>query len=199
MQQEIEAKFINVNHDELRSKLKEIGAHLVYPMQEMKRVMLDHSDHRYQDNRQVERFRIRDEGNKVTVTYKKTVEGSSYPIEHEFEADSFNKARKLFSALGFKEYSYQETKRETWELDGVEIVLDLWPWLNPMIEIEGENEKAIKAIAAKLGFDWGDALFGPVDFMYRAQYKKMKDTDSVGYIDRLVFEGEMPEYFKERL
>jgi len=199
MQQEFEAKFLNVNHDEVRDKLKALGAKLEYPMRSMRRVMIDHEDSRYQKSHQNERFRVRDEGEKVTVTYKKTVEGSSYPIEHEIEVDSFDEARKVFKSLGLIEYSYQETKREAWELDGVEVVLDLWPWLKPQIEIEGKDEEAIKAVTKKLGFNWEDASFGPVDNAYRVEYKKMGPNDSVGYIDKLLFEGDMPDYLKERM
>ena len=34
------------------------------------------------------------------------------------------KARELLNTLGCQERAYQETKRELWKLDGVEITID---------------------------------------------------------------------------
>lgn len=199
MQQEIEAKFLNVDHDSMREMLKSVGAELNYAKKLMRRVMLDHPDGRYRNNNQHERFRIRDEGHVVTATYKKSVDGSNYPVEHEITVSSFDEARKLFASLGFVEYSYQETKRESWSINGVEVVLDEWPWVKPFMEIEGPDERSIKTVAKKLGLNWKDAFFGPADTVYAVEYKKMKKHDSIGYVEELIFEGELPKYLKDRL
>jgi Fe2+ transport system protein FeoA len=41
MESEIEVKFLNIDHDALRSRLLELGAHQVTPMRLMKRALLD--------------------------------------------------------------------------------------------------------------------------------------------------------------
>lgn len=199
MNQEIEAKFLNVDHDDIRQKLESLGAKLVHQKRQMRRVMLDFPDERFRKNDQHERFRIRDEGDKVTVTYKKSVEGSNYPIEHEFETNSFDETRQVFKSLGFIEYSYQETRREVWSYKKAFIMLDEWPWVKPFIEIEGEDEITIREVTKDLGLEWEDAMFGPADTVYMIEYKQMKQRDSVGYVEKLVFEGEMPEYLKDRI
>lgn len=113
MQQEIECKFLNVDHDNLRIKLKELSAVLEHPMRLMRRVMLDHVDGRYQkDANKSERLRIRDEGDKVVVSYK-SKNKTNYVHEVEASVGSFDDTLKLFEVIGFEVYSYQESKRET--------------------------------------------------------------------------------------
>lgn len=197
MQTEIEVKFLDVDHSIIRDRLKKLGAELEHPMRLMRRVMLDHHDERYQKSGQAERLRIRDEGDKVTVTYKKSNE-SNYAYEIETTVGSFDYTLQLFEAIGFSVYSFQESKRETWQYQNVEIVLDEWPWLNTYIEIEGHAEEAIQDIAKSLGFDWKDAEFGSVDRAYRHQYPGMSSQDSIGDLRQVKFGKPLPDYFKTK-
>ena len=66
--------------------------------------------------------------------------------------------------------SEQESKREVWELDGVEIMLDEWPWVPTYIEIEAGTEEKVKDVASKLGLNWSDAVFGAVTPVYATHY-----------------------------
>lgn len=68
MQTEIEAKFLGVNHDAIRSKLKELGAECLQPMTTMKRVNMDYADKRLEKSGGW--LRVRDMGNRITLTYK---------------------------------------------------------------------------------------------------------------------------------
>jgi hypothetical protein len=47
MQQEIEAKFLNVDHDEVRAKLLAKHAVCVHPMRLMRRELFDYSDRQF--------------------------------------------------------------------------------------------------------------------------------------------------------
>ena len=70
-------------------------------------------------------------------------------------------------------------------LDGCEVVLDEWPWLEPMIEIEGPSEESVKTAAALLGCEWDDAIFGTVVTAYRTQYPALKsDMDFVNILNQ---------------
>ncbi|MBA3758091.1 class IV adenylate cyclase [Candidatus Saccharibacteria bacterium] len=197
MQTEIEAKFLHVNHNDIRERLNNLGAICEQPMRLMRRVMLDHADQRYQRGNQAERLRVRDEGDKVTVTYKASNE-TNYPYEVEARVNSFDEMGKLLKALGFVEYSFQESKRETWHYKNVEIVLDEWPWLDQYIEIEGKSEKDIKNVAEKLGFDWKDSKYGSVDTAYMQQYPGMKVTESIGDLSNVCFNEPLPQYLIDR-
>lgn len=197
MQTEIEAKFLNVNHDEIRDKLKALGAELVQPMRLMRRVLFDYPDSRFQKNNQSQRLRVRDEGNKVTVTYKASND-TNYSYEVETTVGSFDEMGQLFRAIGLVEYSFQESKRETWRFGDAEVVLDEWPWINPYIEVEGSSEELIKRVAHDIGFSWQDAEFGSVDTVYMNQYPGMKKTESIGDIAEVRFGAPLPKYLKER-
>lgn len=197
MPTEIEVKFLDVDHDTMRAKLKAQGATCEHPMRMMRRVMLDHTDGRYQKGRQSERLRIRDEGDKVTITYKAKNE-TNYAHEVETTVGSFDEALDLFKAIGFQVYSYQESKRETWLLDDVEVVLDEWPWVKTYIEIEGPTEGAIKNAAKSLGFDWRDAQFGSVDTVYRSEHPKMAKGESIGDVPKVEFDKSVPQWLRDR-
>ncbi len=196
MQQEIECKFINVSHDKVRTKLESLGAQCIHPVRIMRRVMFDHLDDRFQKNKQHEHLRVRDEGDKVTVTYKKST-NSNYLYEVETNVGSFEEMCRLFESIGLHKYSYQESKRETWKLEDTEIELDEWPWLNPYIEIEGKTEEVIKDVANKLGFDWKSAEFGSVDTVYRLQYPIWTRDDSIGDVPEVKFGAKQPKWFKK--
>ncbi|MDR2901951.1 MAG: CYTH domain-containing protein [Lactobacillales bacterium] len=173
MEKEIEVKFLQVDIGRVREKLEKAGAVLKVPMRMMRRAMV--KTHEMYENESF--LRIRDEGDKVTMTYKQfdanAVDGCR---ELEITVSDFDKAVLLTRLIGMPQATYQESKRETWEMDGVEIVIDEWPWIKPYIEIEGKSESALRAAAAKLGFDWRAAIFGSVMRAYEAEYPVILKT-----------------------
>lgn len=201
MQEEIEVKFLDINHDELRSRLLSIGADCLHPKRLMKRAIIDYPDRRMQNtsNTGWGWVRVRDEGDKVTCTYKHISNDANQTVhEIEYEVSSYDKAVELFETIGLKNHSEQETRRETWEVGGVEVVLDEWPWIPPYIEIEGPSVDAIRDVATKLGFDWGDVFPGNADHVYRKYYPKMDAEESVSDMNYLTFAGEEPRWLKDR-
>ena len=196
MRTEIEVKFLDVDHDKVRAQLKELGGVCELPMRLMKRAIIDYPDHRLQTDKNAY-IRVRDEGQKVTLTYKQ-FKGQAVDSAREIEAevDSFEDTIKIFEAIGLKVRSFQESKRETWKLGKVEVVLDEWPWLKPYLEIEGESEAELRAAAQRLGFDWQDAVFGDVMAAYRIQYPHLTDADAVGGVPEVRFDTPLPDLFK---
>jgi len=175
MKNEVEATFSDINIADMRLKLVSVGATMVLPERIMRRVVIDYPDKRLQ-NTGKSWVRIRDEGNKVTLTYKETVEHDLSSIkEIEVEVSDYKKTIEIMLAMGLVIHADQETKRETWILNNTEIVIDQWPWLPPLIEIEGETESSIKMVAKKLGLDWKDALFGSVIVAYEKHYPKVEN------------------------
>lgn len=193
MKSEIEAKFLNIDFEQIRAKLSSLGGQLVKPMRMMHRVTIDTPAMKAKDAF----LRVRDEGDKVTMTYKQfdalALDGVK---EIEITTDSFDNAVELLTAAGLPHHSLQESRRETWELGEVEIVLDEWPWLNPYIEIEGPAEDSVKEAAAKLSLDWKNAVFGDVMTAYRAQYPHLSLQDTVGNIPIVKFGDPLPELLK---
>jgi len=167
MQIEFEATFPNINKDIAREKLKNAGAKLIRSEYLQKRINFD-VPHTIIKNSWL---RVRNEGNKVTMSLKK-FDGESIEKQKELclTVDNFNNAVNLLNTLGFKQKSYQETKRELWELDNVEITIDEWPYLEPFIEVEGKTEEDVKNVCEKIGLDYNNALFCPITTLYNKKY-----------------------------
>jgi len=193
MQAEIEVKFLDVNFDEIREKLKALGGVCEQPMRLMRRAIIENEAMKAKGGY----LRVRDEGDKVTITYKQfdslSVDGAK---EIEFSVSDFDEAVKLLGQVDLPYRSFQESKRETWKLGDVEVVLDQWPWLKPYIEIEGESEEDLKTVAEQLGFSWAQAVFGDVMAAYRAEYPHLTEKDTVGNLAEVRFDDPVPDLFK---
>jgi adenylate cyclase class 2 len=196
MKSEIEVKFLNVDFEQVRADLRKLGAVCEQPMRLMKRVTIE-TPELLQKKSYV---RVRDEGDRVTLTYKQfdslSVDGAK---EIEITVSDFKDTVALLAAAGLPHASFQESKRETWKVGTVEIVLDEWPWLNPYIEIEGESEVELKDVAKQLGFNWDDAVFGGVTIAYRAQYPHIDSGDTVGRIAEIKFGDSIPEFLQPKV
>lgn len=175
---EIEASFLNIDKEDFRQKLKAAGADLVQAELLMKRTIFGIDKHSY--------ARVRDEGNRITMTYKSVDQISlSGTKEVCFEVSNYDDAVLLLESCGLKIKAQQETLREEWSLDGVEITIDTWPWLPPYCEIEGPSEASVKAIADKLGLDMQNALYGCVDRVFRVYYDVT--ADDINYCPEIKF------------
>src|SRR3989344_9275979 len=174
MQTEIEAKFLNIKPADLRISLENHGATLIHEERLMRRKVFDNPSG---DLRKIGGWiRVRDEGDKITLSYKqlndRTLHGTK---EISLDISNFEAMCDFLLATGFVCKSYQETKRERWELDGVEVTLDTWPWIPPFIEIEGKQEEDLKVVVSKLGLNWNNALHGSVETAYQAVYEVTED------------------------
>ncbi len=111
MQTEIEAKFRIASIEEIRAKLIAVDATCIHPMRLMKRALIEEPHHANENSF----VRIRDEGDKVTLTYKRreaeTIHGQK---EVEVVVSDFDKTVELFSAAGWHYTTFQESRRETW-------------------------------------------------------------------------------------
>lgn len=169
MQTEIEAKWLDVDKDELRVKLKKVGAELVQRERLMVRSVYDFADKSLEAKKGW--VRVRDEADKVTLSYKqlndRTVHGTK---EVNVVVDSFEATCDFLEAIGMERRAYQETKRESWRIGDTEIELDTWPWIPSFVEIEAPNEEELKETAQQLGLDYGAALHGSVETAYMDVY-----------------------------
>lgn len=173
MKLEIEATFLEINKDELRAKLRAAGAKLVQPEILMRRIVFDISKHAF--------ARVRDEGNRIVLTYKNhhnnTLTGTE---EINVEVSDYDDTIAILKASGLHAKSDEDSYRESWELDGVEIDIDTWPWIPSYVEIEGATPTAVEAISAKLGFNMQNAIIGSVDEVYKLYYDVTNDDINFG-------------------
>jgi adenylate cyclase class 2 len=180
MQTEIEAKFLDVDHDVLRARLQEIGAVCEQPMRTMHRKGFDFPDGRLRRDANGW-VRIRDEGDKITMSYKQLNNRSLTGTKEVcLTIDNFEQAELFLRALGMEQGTYQVTKRESWKLGHIEIELDQWPWTKPYMEMEGTSEAELQAVAEQLGLDWSRAVHGSVEIVYTTEYD-VTDADVNGW------------------
>lgn len=191
MDNEIEAQFLDINKDALRAKLKEVGAKLMKPEVLMRRVVFDLGKHEY--------ARVRDEGDgKIVMTYKNVKDDKSILGTKEVNViiDDYENGILLLKACGLVPKAEQESYRETWVYDDVEICIDTWPWIPTFVEVEGPSEKSVWDTAKKLGLSREKAKFGSVDTTYQHYYGV--DTDIVNlHTPKILFDMEPPEWVQE--
>ncbi len=165
---EYEATFTNIQKESVRNKLKELGAVLVKPELLQKRSVFH-----LPPGQEVKGgwARVRDEGDKITMSIK-IVDGDKIQNQREscLIINDFAEAEQLLETLGCRKKAYQESLRELWMIDSVEVTIDTWPFLDTFVEVEGKTEEAVKAVSEGLGFVWTEAKFCAVDKLYAEKY-----------------------------
>ena len=190
MNNEIEAQFLDIDKEEIRKKLEELGAKLEQPEILMKRTIFDLGEHSF--------ARVRDEGSKITMTYKKILDDNSIigTKEINLTTNDYGDAVAFLVNLGLKVGAKQETRREIWRLDDVELCIDTWPWLPTFLEVEGPNEESVWKTAKALGLNKSHAKFGSVDTTYELYYGVDRDIINL-HTPELTFDMEKPDWINE--
>ena len=164
--QEIEARWLNLNPDEMRRRLDQVGAkktgsyffkEWIFTKPEWKPLN--------------KRIRVRTDGTKAWVTIK-TNETFTIDSTHEVELEvqSAEKAVEFIQATGLPQVRHQEKKRETYELGDAVVDLDFWPKIPMVLEIEAPSEEKVRAAAAAIGLEWKDAVFVDQAYVHRDYY-----------------------------
>jgi adenylate cyclase, class 2 len=187
MNNEIEAMFADCNKPDIRDVLKKVGATLLKSEYDQKRHVLDLP---VPDPKKW--LRVRQEGDVATLSYKEAGSTMEEQKELEFVVSNYGATVELLQTIGCVLKSIQETKREKWMLDGVEVTIDTWPFLEPLLEIEGGSEEDLKSVALKLGLDYGQAIFGTVNHIYKAKYGKKIEDLSPELSRHITFSSENP-------
>lgn len=171
MQTEIEAKFHITDTNDIRQKMSAIGLTCTKPEILMRRCNFQFaSANEFSAGKKW--ARVRDEGDKITLTIKEitdihSVEGT---LESEIIIDNFDKGCAILTACGLHRMSLHENKRETWNAAGVMVTIDTWPDLDPILEVEAESVERLNEICAALNLDKSEAFYKPVDFIYGQKF-----------------------------
>ncbi len=174
MKTEYEATYTNINKEEVRNRLRSAGAKLIKKEFLQKRCTFElPSGHEVPHGY----LRVRDEQDKITMSLKVVTENGTIEQQQEIEltVSNFQDACHLLEKIGCEKKAYQESKRELWVLNNLQITIDEWPFLEPFIEIEGESEDEVKSVSEKLGFDYEKAFFGTVTGLYVGKYSITED------------------------
>lgn len=175
---EYEATFPNIDKEAVRGALARAGAVCVKKEFLQKRVVF-----RMPVGHEIAGgwLRVRDEGDKITMSLK-VVDGDKIENQKEIcvTVDSFENACALLEMSGCARKAYQETLRELWVVRGVEVTIDEWPFLEPLVEVEGNGEEVVKEVAELLGFDWSQARFCSAGTLYAEKYGITEDEVNNG-------------------
>lgn len=189
---EIEVKFFLKDKKDFQKKLKDCGAQKIHDEFLMKRLIYEKKD-----NHQCDWFRIRQEYEKTTLTFK-SKQDNTFGGMKEFEVvvSDFEKTRKIFDETGLTKLAYQENYRETWVYKNTEIVLDTWPFLPFYIEIEGNTKKEVVLVSKELGFDIEkEGIYGTVIDLYKKKYNIT--SEEFHSIKNFVFNTDKPLVLKD--
>lgn len=186
MQTEIEAKWLNIDPAAIRQLLEKIGAKLIQTERLMVRRNFDYPDMRLDKINGW--IRVRDEGDKITLSYKqlsdRTVHGTK---EVNVVVSDFDTTCSFLEAIGLRQVSAQETKRESWKLGETEVEIDTWPWIPTFIEIEATDEDELFRVAKMLGLSRSAALHGSVEVAYQEVYdvseEEIDSWEEIRFID----------------
>ena len=95
-------------------------------------------------------LRLRQSNDKITLTSKHILEKKKTKIQNvietEIEVSFLEETNLLLESLGIVKRSYQEKIRYSYIYKSAEIEIDIWPFLNPYMEIECDDEDIINEI-----------------------------------------------------
>jgi len=150
---EQEAKFYISNLPALETRLQGKAAVLKHPRVFESNLRFDLPDGSLSAARQVLRLR---QDERIRLTFKGAMDLArevTSRTEIEFEVSSFESARALLEALGYRVNVMYEKYRTTYTLGGCEVTLDEMPY-GSFAEIEGPDAAAIRQVAQSLGLQW---------------------------------------------
>ncbi|MEK7095242.1 MAG: CYTH domain-containing protein, partial [Patescibacteria group bacterium] len=122
-------------------------------------------------------LRLRDEGDRVTLTWKKRLgmkahDGSASDDgmeEVEVVVSDFDQTATILRSIGMVDKFYQENRRTRYKKGVVEFDIDIWPRLNPYLEIESSSWEEVDKAINELGLDPKDKKIFSTNQIYMSQ------------------------------
>ncbi len=176
--EEFEVKFLEINPTKIQRKLKKIGAKKIFD-RIFKIKVFDYPD--LSLNEQASWVRLRDEGDKITLTYKKRLgaktDGSNDDgmEEYETEVSDFEATSTIFLKIGLIQKFYEEKRRIRYMLGDIEFDLDFCPSLKPYLEIEAKSLKQVDEAIGLLELDPKDKKIFSTTQIYKLSGIRMLD------------------------
>ena len=167
---EYEIRILNINESKLKKTILENKGKLSNKKRIMK-IISYHHPYSKKDSY----IRIRDEGDKITMTIK-TKFKSKFPIEREVIINDIEEGDAILKFLGCKKKYIVEKIRETYKINGCkELVFDSYPGLPTYFEIDCDNENNLKKVSKLLGYNLDDHDNTSTNDLYLKHYGIKKD------------------------
>jgi predicted adenylyl cyclase CyaB len=170
--EEIEVKFLSISKEEIEQKLAKIGATKVGDIF-LRHVSFDYPDYRLdKDNSWI---RLRDEGDKIVLAYKKRLgvtsqDGSTNDAgmeEIEVIVDDYEETKLLLKKVGFIEKHGEAQKRRTkWQKGTVVFDIDTVALIPTYLEIEAETLGDLEDAVQELDLDSAERKICSVNQLY---------------------------------
>lgn len=130
--------------NKIRAKIEELGGvkhgHWLFRVQVFTNPLVGNNPY----------VRVRDEGYKITLTYK-TKGNKEFVDEQEVIINDFETGVNIMLGLGCVKRYYFEKLREIWHIGNTEICWDTNPGRPDLMEIESKSEEELKKVVAQLG------------------------------------------------
>lgn len=160
---EIELKFLDINVEEIKEKLKKIGAKLIYDS-DLDSISFLAEGFSETDSSKKE-LRVRKTNQYTTITYKDPAKEDSdmtWCEETEIKTNSFEDSIKLLEKLGFKQGKLCKKHREHYELENIAFEFDTYSHIPTYLEIETQSEQDMIDICKKLDLDINSGKKGSI-------------------------------------
>jgi predicted adenylyl cyclase CyaB len=158
---EIEVKVLNVDKQKIEEILSKLGAKQTFD-DEIATYFFDFEDNSIVKARNV--LRLRKEGKKSVLTFKKMLGKQSAKVAEEYEVEVSNlpKMERILKLLGLLLTEITQKHRTSYRLNDLRFDIDKlekkYAHIPQYLEIEAKNIKLIKKYAKILGFSAKDCL-----------------------------------------
>lgn len=131
-------------------------------------------------------IRLRQSGGKTTLTIKHILgrytdengvrhHDVNNVLEYEVPVSDFEGMKKNLELLGYYHKNYQEKRRIQYKYNGLEIDIDLWPYIPAYVEIEADNMEQIMALVDLLEISHSEIVSMNTDDVYTKYGLNMYD------------------------
>lgn len=176
---EAEVKILDINPEEIKKKLKALGAETVFENRKLKANYYDFSDNRIKKAKNF--LRLRNIGNETELTFKHFVTDNKFKINEEtdIKVDDFNAMHNLLIMLGLKKYGDYSKKRSRYKLGEFQYEIDKYQGIPAFLEVEAKfsnlkkAKKELEKAVSILGFEMKDTKTWNAFQVHKHYSKKM--------------------------
>lgn len=158
---ETEVKILNVNRHQIIGTLSRLAAEKIFD-DKIETFFFDFENGSIAKAKNV--MRLRREGEKSVLTYKRVVRNEAAKVaeEYEVEVSNIENMKKILELLGLSVIESMQKNRISYKLDNARFDLDKYEgeydYIPELLEIEGTDITVIYKYARLLGFSINDCL-----------------------------------------
>ncbi len=191
IKEEIEVKYLNIDKEKLEKQLADIGAEKIEDIF-LRHISFDYPDYRLdKDNSWI---RLRDEGKKIVLAFKKRLgvtsqDGSTNDEgmeEIEVVVDSYEETKLFLGKVGFIEkHGEAQKERSKWKKGTVSFDIDTVAMIPTYLEIEAESWEDIDSVAQELGLDIKDRKICSSNQLYKMYEINTGDYKTLNFDEQI--------------